>query len=136
MTRRASAKCRASACWRNRTAERGQGVLQRTWNLNSFTELKRRNVFRVAGLYAVVGWVVAQVADTFFTGLGLPVWTVTLLNEYSARYSLMPVLYYTPERDHFALQSRSDRQGRDQAASEEVYGEAVRRWEELRLRAS
>ncbi|MDX1625717.1 MAG: hypothetical protein R3323_04310 [Wenzhouxiangellaceae bacterium] len=42
-------------------------------------ELKRRNVFRVAALYAVTGWLIAQVADTFFTGLGLPGWTVTFV---------------------------------------------------------
>ncbi len=26
-----------------------------------FTELKRRNIFRVAGVYAVVGWILMQV---------------------------------------------------------------------------
>ena len=47
--------------------------------MSLFTELKRRNVFRVAVLYAVTGWLIAQVADTFFTGLGLPAWTVTFV---------------------------------------------------------
>jgi len=31
---------------------------------NLFRELRRRNVFRVAGVYAVVGWLLAQVAAT------------------------------------------------------------------------
>lgn len=47
--------------------------------MSLFNELKRRNVFRVAALYAVTGWLIAQVADTFFTGLGLPAWTVTFV---------------------------------------------------------
>jgi TolB-like protein len=37
-------------------------------------ELRRRNVIRVAGLYAVVGWLVAQVATVLETSLGLPSW--------------------------------------------------------------
>jgi TolB-like protein/Tfp pilus assembly protein PilF len=39
-----------------------------------FGELKRRNVFRVAGVYAVVGWVLAQIATTLEESLGLPGW--------------------------------------------------------------
>ena len=37
-------------------------------------ELRRRNVIRVAGVYAVVGWLVAQVATVLETSLGLPSW--------------------------------------------------------------
>jgi len=54
------------------------------------------------------------------------------INEYSARYSLMPLLFYTPKEEHFALQSQANAQGRGGGASPEVYREAVRRWEELR----
>jgi len=39
-----------------------------------FAELARRNVFRVAGVYAVVGWLLAQVATTLEEALGLPAW--------------------------------------------------------------
>jgi len=39
-----------------------------------FSELKRRNVFRVAGVYAVVGWVLAQISTTLEEALGLPQW--------------------------------------------------------------
>jgi len=57
------------------------------------------------------------------------------VNEYSARYSLMPLLYYRPEQRHFALQSTANRQGRGEDAPAETYREAVRRWEELRRHA-
>lgn len=39
-----------------------------------FGEMKRRNVFRVAGVYAVVGWVLAQIATTLEETMGLPAW--------------------------------------------------------------
>ncbi len=54
------------------------------------------------------------------------------VNELSARYSLMPLLFYTPPQDQFALQSRSNNQGREGGAPPEVYREAVERWERLR----
>jgi len=57
------------------------------------------------------------------------------VNEYSGRYSLMPLLFYTPERENFALQSSSNRQGRDEGASDAVYREALERWEAIRTRA-
>jgi thymidylate synthase (FAD) len=58
------------------------------------------------------------------------------VNELSARYSLMPLLFYTPDQQHFALQSKSNKQGREGGASTEIYGEAVERWERLRSSAS
>ena len=39
-----------------------------------FEELKRRNVFRVGIAYAVVGWLIMQVTDTFAPALRLPEW--------------------------------------------------------------
>ena len=42
-------------------------------------ELKRRNVVRVAVLYAVVGWLVLQVADLAMPRLGIPPWGVPLV---------------------------------------------------------
>ena len=57
------------------------------------------------------------------------------VNELSARYSLMPLLCYTPRQDQFELQSRSNKQGREGGAPQEVYQEAVRRWEKLRADA-
>lgn len=51
------------------------------------------------------------------------------LNEYSGRYSLMPMLFYTPEKEHFAPQSKSNRQGREEGAfSEPAWSSAKGRW--------
>jgi len=47
----------------------------------------------------------------------------------------MPLLFYTPEQEQFELQSRSNKQGREGGASQEVYREAVERWERLRADA-
>ena len=58
------------------------------------------------------------------------------INEYSGRYSLMPLLFYMPDEEHFALQSQSNKQGREQLASTEVYNSAVERWERIRADAS
>jgi len=41
-----------------------------------FNELKRRNVFRVGFAYAVVGWLVAQVADLALENFGAPGWVM------------------------------------------------------------
>ncbi len=59
------------------------------------------------------------------------------VNEYSGRYSLMPLLFYLPDQQDFALQSKSNQQGREAtAAPPDVYAEAVKRWEDLRGAAS
>ena len=47
--------------------------------MNVFSELKRRNVFRVGIAYLVFGWLVLQIADIAFPALGLPEWTITLI---------------------------------------------------------
>ena len=39
---------------------------------NFFAELKRRNVYKVAVAYAVVGWLVMQIAATVVPALHLP----------------------------------------------------------------
>ena len=44
-----------------------------------FTELKRRNVFRVAAIYIVVSWLLIQIGDVMFPALHLPEWTTTML---------------------------------------------------------
>ena len=41
---------------------------------NLFTELKRRNVIRMAGLYLVGAWLVVQVAGTVLPMFGAPEW--------------------------------------------------------------
>jgi TolB-like protein/Flp pilus assembly protein TadD len=47
--------------------------------MSLFSELKRRNVFRVALLYLVGGWLMLQVTDVGVSLLGLPGWTGRLV---------------------------------------------------------
>lgn len=46
---------------------------------NFFRELRRRKVFQVAVVYAVVGWLIIQVVETIFPRLHLPDWSITLV---------------------------------------------------------
>ena len=47
--------------------------------MSFIAELKRRNVFRVGVAYAIVGWLLLEVASVIFPGLHLPDWTLTFL---------------------------------------------------------
>ncbi len=44
-----------------------------------FKQLKRRNVLRAAAGYAVVAWLIIEVADTVFPILGVPPWVTTMV---------------------------------------------------------
>lgn len=44
--------------------------------MSLFAELKRRNVIRVAVAYAIVAWVIAQVAEFAFENFGAPDWVL------------------------------------------------------------
>jgi len=44
-----------------------------------FNELKRRNVFKVAAAYIIVGWLIMQAGDTLAPALHLPEWVNSLL---------------------------------------------------------
>jgi len=46
---------------------------------NFFAELKRRNVYKVAVAYAVVGWLLVQVATQVFPFFEIPNWAVRLV---------------------------------------------------------
>src|SRR5881397_2635030 len=46
---------------------------------NFFGELKRRNVYKVAVAYAIVGWLLIQVATQVFPFLEIPNWVVRLV---------------------------------------------------------
>jgi TolB-like protein/Tfp pilus assembly protein PilF len=46
---------------------------------NFFAELKRRNVYKVAVVYAIVGWLLVQVATQVFPFLEIPNWIVRLV---------------------------------------------------------
>lgn len=59
------------------------------------------------------------------------------VNEYSGRYSLMPLLFYTPAAGDFGLQSEQNNQGRsNEAADAALYNEAAARWERMRADAA
>ena len=59
------------------------------------------------------------------------------VNEYSGRYSLMPLLFYKPRPESFGLQSAVNNQGREgDPADPALYAEAIERWENLRQQAS
>ena len=46
---------------------------------NFFTELKRRNVYKVAVAYAIAGWLSIQIATQVFPFLEIPNWVVRLV---------------------------------------------------------
>src|SRR5205823_7915552 len=56
-----------------RVGERGREPI------NFFAELKRRNVYKVAVAYAIVGWLLVQVATQVFPFFEIPNWTVRLI---------------------------------------------------------
>ena len=44
-----------------------------------FLEIKRRNVYRAATVYAITSWIIIEVSATVFPYLGLPEWLVTAI---------------------------------------------------------
>src|SRR6266516_2225929 len=46
---------------------------------NFFSELRRRNVYKVAVAYAIVGWLLVQIATQVFPFLEIPNWVVRLV---------------------------------------------------------
>jgi thymidylate synthase (FAD) len=55
------------------------------------------------------------------------------VNEYSGRYSLMPMLFYTPDAAQLQTQSRANNQGRSgKPVTDATYAEAVQRWNGIR----
>jgi thymidylate synthase (FAD) len=58
------------------------------------------------------------------------------LNEYSGRYSLLPLLFYRPDAEQLQAQSATNRQGRSGTALPDIYTEAVEKWDALRRDAA
>ncbi len=59
------------------------------------------------------------------------------VNELSARYSLLPLLFYTPEDVNFSYQSKANNQGREAApAPTALHASAIERWHRLRVEAA
>ena len=46
---------------------------------NFFAELKRRNVYKVAVAYAIVGWLLVQIATQVFPFFDVPNWGIRLV---------------------------------------------------------
>ena len=44
-----------------------------------FEELKKRKVFRVVGVYAIVAWLIIQIGESTFEALRLPPWALTFI---------------------------------------------------------
>src|ERR1700757_5239632 len=44
-----------------------------------FSELKRRNVYKVGGMYGVAGWLLVQVATQVFPFFDIPNWVVRVV---------------------------------------------------------
>ncbi len=58
------------------------------------------------------------------------------VNEYSGRYSLMPMLFYTPSAEQLQTQSRANNQGRSGTpVTDATYAEAAARWNATRERS-
>ena len=59
------------------------------------------------------------------------------VNEYSGRYSLIPMLFHTPTAEQLQTQSDKNNQGRSgEAVSADVYGEVAARWTRIREEAA
>ncbi len=59
------------------------------------------------------------------------------VNEYSGRYSLMPLLFYSPKQDQFSFQSATSNQGRAPGSvDDDFHREAIGRWEAVRKQAA
>lgn len=56
------------------------------------------------------------------------------INEVSGRYSILPMLFHTPEAEHFAKQSQSNKQGRSEGEEKALHNQAVHRWGDVRDR--
>ena len=48
-------------------------------SVSLFTELKRRNVFKVGVAYLVLAWVVVQITDSAVPAFGMPGWVNTVV---------------------------------------------------------
>lgn len=94
-----------------------------------WTELKRRHVIRVAGVYAVVAWLIIQVADTTFESFGIPDWAfrfvvITLVLGFPVSLVVAWALELTP--DGIKVTSSVQRNAPVAAASEAIVSK--RRW--------
>lgn len=104
------------------------------WNRLTFARLVRIESFEFLGWKDTYD---LEVEGPYHNFIANGIVTHNSVNEYSGRYSLMPLLFYRPEAENFALQSRSNAQGRrSEGAPERLYAGAIERWETLRREAA
>jgi len=107
---------------------------RRPWNKLTVTKLVRIDRFEYAGVKETYDLEVEGPNHNFVAN---GIVTHNSVNEYSGRYSLMPLLFYRPEQTQVAVQSGANRQGRQvEGVSDDVYRLAVERWEEARAAAA
>jgi flavin-dependent thymidylate synthase len=104
------------------------------WNKLTVTRLVRIERFEYVGVKETYD---LEVEGPYHNFVANGIVTHNSVNEYSGRYSLMPLLFYRPEQTQVAAQSEANRQGRDvEGVSDDVYRLAVERWEEARAAAA
>ena len=103
-------------------------------NRQEFSKLVRVERFEYVGEVETYD---LEVEGPFHNFIANGIVTHNSVNEYSGRYSLMPLLFYRPDREHFALQSPANNQGRqDVPASDALFEEAIGRWDRIREQAA
>ena len=101
-----------------------------SWNKLTRTRLVRVERFEYVGIRETYDLEVEGPSHNFIAN---GIVTHNSVNEYSGRYSLMPLLFYKPDLDHFALQSSDNQQGRrPEAAPKELYVKAIEHWDRIR----
>ncbi|MFQ5747583.1 MAG: FAD-dependent thymidylate synthase [Gemmatimonadota bacterium] len=106
---------------------------RRAWNSLTMTRLVRIARFEYVGLEETYD---LEVEGPYHNFIANGIVTHNSVNEYSGRYSLMPLLFYRPEYEQFALQSASNRQGREEGGvPRALYEKAVQAWERARAEA-
>jgi len=104
------------------------------WNKLTTTRLVRVERFEYVGIRETYDLKVEGPSHNFIAN---GIVTHNSVNEYSGRYSLMPLLFYKPDLEHFALQSPLNHQGRrPEHASPELYKRAIEHWDRVRQEAS
>ncbi len=104
------------------------------WNKLSNTRLVRVERFEYVGVCETYD---LEVEGPFHNFIANGIVTHNSVNEYSGRYSLMPLLFYKPDLEHFSLQSAENSQGRQsEPAPVELYEKTVAHWERVRREAS
>ena len=104
------------------------------WNKLTNTRLVRVERFEYVGIRETYDLEVEGPSHNFIAN---GIVTHNSVNEYSGRYSLMPLLFYKPDLEHFALQSLDNQQGRrPEPASAELYKKAIEHWDRMRGGAS